>query len=132
MKRIKDIRTNTTSYGDIYILENQIAGRILVGEDNHFEGIIAHYDDNFLVTGKINEEKIEMLLKNKEKSKLYKVEKDGNTYYGDYFVKEDSFEYPIGECMIDIMNPEEYRTLFPGEEKILEEEIKRVKKYIKK
>ena len=132
MKRIKDIRTNTTSYGDIYILENQISGRILVGEDNCFEGIIAHYDDNFLVTGKINEEKIEMLLKNKETTKLYKVEKDGNTYYGDCFVKEDSFEYPLGECMIDIMNPEEYRTLFPGEEKILEEEIRSVKKAIKK
>ncbi len=128
MKKIKDIRVNTTSYGETYILDNQLVGRLLVDDNNSFEGIIGNSENSFLVFGKINEKLLEMIQKEKDSTKLYKVEKDGTTYYGDCFVKDGTFEYPIGESFIELMNAEEYRTLFPGEEEILEQTIKNAKK----
>lgn len=127
MKKIKDIRTNVTSYGESYILDNQITGRILVDDNHSFEGLLFIECEPHLVFGNINEEKMEMLLKSDSGDKLYKVEKDGDTYYGDCFIKENNFEYPIGECIVNVMNAEEYRSLYPGEEKILEERIQKVK-----
>ena len=127
MKKIKDIRANVTSYGESYILDNQLAGRILVDENNSFEGLLFHDYEPHLVFGKMNKDKMEMILKTDSSDKLYRVQRDGQTYYGDCFIKENNFEYPIGECLVDVMNADEYRTLFPGEEKLLEEEIQKVK-----
>lgn len=127
MKKIKDIKSNVTSYGESYILDNQLTGRILVDENNSFEGLLFHDYEPQLVFGKFNKDKMEMILKAEDSDRLYKVQKDGETYYGDCFIKENNFEYPIGECLVDVMNADEYRTLFPGEEKLLEEEIQKVK-----
>ena len=127
MKKIKDIRTNVTSYGESYILDNQLAGRILVDENNSFEGLLFHDYEPHLVFGSFNKDKMEMILKTDSSDKLYRVQRDGQTYYGDCFIKENNFEYPIGECLVDVMNADEYRTLFPGEEKLLEEEIQKLK-----
>lgn len=127
MKKIKDIKSNVTSYGESYILDNQLTGRILVDENNSFEGLLFHDYEPQLVFGKFNKDKMEMILKAEDSDRLYKVQRDGQTYYGDCFIKENNFEYPIGECLVDVMNADEYRTLFPGEEKLLEEEIQKVK-----
>lgn len=127
MKKIKDIKSNVTSYGESYILDNQLTGRILVDENNSFEGLLFHDYEPQLVFGKFNKDKMEMILKAEDSDRLYKVQKDGETYYGDCFVKENAFEYPIGECLVDVMNADEYRTLFPEEVKELEEEIQKVK-----
>lgn len=128
MKKIKDIATNTTSYGENYVLDNQLAGRILVSEDNTFEGIIFHEDNSFLVLGNFNNDNMEMIQKDDKGNRLFKVQKDGKTYYGDCFIKENDFEYPIGECLIDISEISTFRKPYEQQEiKELEEQIQKKK-----
>ena len=128
MKKIKDIVANTTSYGENYILDNQLVGRILLNENKTFEGIVFNEGINYLVIGELNEEKLEMIQKTDSSDKLYKVKREGKTFYGDCFIKENNFEYPVSECLIDIMEPGEIRKKYEQEEiKELEEQIKLIK-----
>ena len=125
MKKIKDIRANTTSYGENYILDNQLTGRILISEDNTFEGIIFHEEESFLVLGNINDKTIEMLQKRENGNRLFRVQKDGETYYGDCFIKENDFEYPIGESIMSITEPNSFRKPYIlNEIEEIEEQIK--------
>lgn len=126
--KLKDIVTNTTSYGDTYNIDTELVGRVLINDDNSFEGIIFNGNKSFLVMGNFNKNNIIMLQKDEEIDRLYKVEKDGEIYYGDCFIKSDDFEYPIGESIIKFINPKEYREPYISEEiNEVQEQIKRKK-----
>ena len=127
MKILKDISANTTSYGENYILDNQLTGRILISEDNNFEGIIFHEEESFLVLGNINDKTIEMLQKRENGNRLFRVQKDGMTYYGDCFIKENDFEYPIGESIISVTEPHAFRKPYMlNEIQEIEEQIEKI------
>lgn len=127
MKILKDISANTTSYGENYILDNQLTGRILISEDNSFEGIIFHEEESFLVLGNINDKTIEMLQKRENGNRLFRVQKDGETYYGDCFIKENDFEYPIGESIISVTEPHAFRKPYVFNEiQEIEEQIEKI------
>ena len=127
MKILKDISANTTSYGENYILDNQLTGRILISEDNSFEGIIFHEEESFLVLGNINDKTIEMLQKRENGNRLFRVQKDGETYYGDCFIKENDFEYPIGESIMSVTEPHAFRKPYVFNEiQEIEEQIEKI------
>ena len=109
MKKILDITANYAPYFEGFNINEEMSGRIVLSDDNTFEGIICNVDDNFLVTGKIEDKTVEMLQQEKNCEKLYIVRKEGRTYYGDCFIKYEDLKQPIGQSMMRIKDPKEYR-----------------------
>lgn len=109
MKKVLDITANNTPYQEGFNINLEITGRIVVKDDNTFEGIICDSDDSFLVTGNINKKNIEMLLQEEDHNKLYVAKRDGKFYYGDCFISVGDLKQPIGQAMIRITDPKTYR-----------------------
>ena len=133
MKKLNDITTNTTSYGEVYHDDDQMIGKIIISDDKTFEGVIADSEKEYFVFGKIDDKTLSLYQELDDYNKLYKVEKQGRTYFGDCFIKTKYYKKSIGECKVRITNPDEYREVNEqGEIIALNNKIKKLKKNIQK
>ena len=111
MERIVDIFGYSALYGDMYSSDTSWFGRVLLGEDNKFEGVVEDYDrtTHFLVFGEMTDKDINLIKCSKKDFNmpyLFSVSKDKVGFYGDYFVKDLYNKIPLGECKLSVLPSE--------------------------
>ena len=134
MRILQDIVCSTTLFGDIYHIDDDLIGKIIV-EDDKLEGIIMNSDDkSYFIYGSIDSNNhLEFMVRDcsfKDLDKFYKLDRGNGKYYGDYFVKTEYFTHPLGECEVSIVNPDTYR--YCNEEVEIEELDSLIQNYKKK
>ena len=122
MKRLMDIYTKSDVAGH----ETRMSGRILLDEDNHFEGIVSSINkgNNRLVVGDILSEKdyglVELTIyrtKGEEKPaiKLEAEKTKGTQFTGKSYLKTDHVMAECGECAIRVYDGEMIREVTQSE-----------------
>lgn len=129
MERLEDIFGYFAFYDDYYHKEDQWFGRVIVDEENNFEGIATDFNENekYYVFGSYLNDKISLyrftLDDTTRFAHKYTCGKAGKKYYGTTFVTDSFIEIPIGDCKITLMNADKTR-------EVSEVEIDKVKEHI--
>jgi len=134
MKLIKDIMFFHKMHDDEpYSEDDSYYGRIILKEDQSFEGMATDYNQTSLyyLVGKLKNNKMEMLqcsMWDNEIPKSYEAKKEGSRFYGVRIAKSAYAEVPVGECKVVVTDPDLYRDWdLEGEIIGLEEQIRRFK-----
>lgn len=105
MKKLYDITGSFSTIADESSYENTWLGRIIIDDDNCFEGVIENicYNKKFLTFGKVDKDKLLLFTGDNELDsvpKQYSATKNKNSYYGIYSAKDAYTEVPMGECSV--------------------------------
>ena len=134
MKKIRDVVCSYAPYDQMLTGKNSFTGRIVLNEDNSFEGLIRDYrqEELYFVFGHMDPEHMEFVQTAKfdrQLPKLYRAKKEGFKYYGDILAKSSMAEAALGECGVYMADPDIYREVnTEGEILGLEDTIKMFKK----
>ncbi len=134
MKKIRDIMCSYSPYDELNNGNNSFVGKVVLKEDNSFEGVVKNYrmEEIFLVFGHVEHEYMEFIQTTKFDShlpRLYRVKRTGYKYYGDISSKTSKDETSLGECGVYFADPDIYRDVNTEGEIIgLEDTIKVLKK----
>ena len=128
MKKILDIGgMYTNSFGE-YEEGNYLLGRILLDDDNRFEGVVESNCSNssYLVFGHLNKDQLDFIVGNdeiKEVPKRLKTQKNNNVFDGTLYAKDIFNEIPMGECRVSIRPAEQTREVTDYELSIIKRQI---------
>ncbi len=133
MEKIVDIFGYSALYGDMYSPDDSWFGRILLGEDNKFEGVVEDFYQTsfFLVFGHMTEDSIDLIKCSRMDTNmpyLFSVTKEEFKYYGDYYAKNLFAKVPLGECKLSILPAEVTREESDYEKNGLKNGIELLKK----
>ena len=134
MKYIKDVLYQTKIHEKDFKNKPNNLGKIVIDEDNSFEGIILIDDSKYLVFGNLYGEMLELFLSSNHDEKIPKMcicNKDNDSYIGNYYEKRvtEKTKYKIGDCKINILDPFYYREVRQDEEERLNSSIEQFKEY---
>ena len=132
MERIIDIYGYKTYFDQPYELEDTWFGRVVLKENQTFEGIVEDYyqTSKSMVFGTIGESSIELTQCTKgddEVPYFYDAKEEDGRFYGDYFAKNPYVVIPLGECKLSVFPSEKTREYSETELKELKKEIIRFK-----
>ena len=107
MERLYDITGSFSTIADESGYENAWLGRIIIDDDNFFEGVLENvcYNQLYFTFGKVDKDKILLFTGDNELDcvpKQYSAKKNNNSYYGIYSAKDVYAEVPMGECSIKL------------------------------
>ena len=119
MKTIKDVIGKDT--------EKEFIGKVIVDNNHTFEGLVADYKQRsiYYIVGKyLKNNKIEFILEDSNQGeKIYKAQKLGFQFHGDFYTQEKE---KIGDYRMTIEDPYIYREInLEGEIIGLEEKIRK-------
>lgn len=129
MKNIYDIQGFYCSYGAMFNQSDSWLGKIILNPDKTFEGVVKENTGNSLefVFGKIaDNNKLDLIKTTKGDSRLpyhFLTENTETSYRGNYFVKAEDNEFPLGEAKINLMAADKTREITSTEETRLDAEI---------
>lgn len=132
MERIIDIYGYKAYFDQPYQLEDTWFGRVILQENQTFEGIVEDYyqTEKTMVFGKIGESSIELTQCAKgddEVPYFYDTKEEDGKFYGDYFAKNPYVVIPLGECKLSVFPSEKTRESSEEELKDLKKDIIRFK-----
>ena len=128
MKKILDIGgIYTNAFGE-YEEENCLFGRVLIDDDNRFEGVVESNFSNssYLVFGHLNKEQLDFIVGNDESEdvpKRFITKKNDNVFDGTIYAKDMFNEIPMGECRMSIRPAEQTREVTDYEFSIVNRQI---------
>lgn len=128
MEMIFDISGMQTNILGEYTDENCWIGRIILNENNRFEGVMEKLFSNktFFLFGKLDSEKLDFIIGNNEDEEVPKrmvvLKKDG-CYEGTYSAKDIYTEVPFGECKVRIYPADQTREVSDYEMSVLKNGI---------
>lgn len=132
MKKILDLSCIYTLTPEEDAEENKITGRILLDENNNFEGVVENglNKTNYLVFGYLDDKKIDFVMGNDELDEVPKrfltINKN-DTYNGSVSAKDIFTEVPLGSCIIKKRDAEKTREVTDYEESVIEKNIEILK-----
>ena len=114
MERIIDIYGHSAEYDEMYQLENSWFGRVIIGEDQKFEGIVEDFYQTakYFVFGQVTEQELFVTKCTKQDTDLpcyFSGKQDDGKFYGDYSVKNQYVEIPLGECKMSLLSADKTR-----------------------
>lgn len=128
MKKLLDIGgIYTNSFGE-YEEENYLSGRILVDDNNRFEGVVESDFSNasYLVFGHLNKDQLDFIVGNDESEEVPKrfiTQKNADAFDGTMYAKDIYNEIPMGECRMSIRDAEQTREVTSYELSIVNRQI---------
>lgn len=134
MKYIKDVLYQTKIHEKDFRNKTSYIGKIVIDEDNSFEGIMLIEDLKYLVFGNLNKNNLELYLSSNHDERIPKMcicQRNNDSYIGKYYEKRitEKTNYKIGDCKIDVLDPFYYREVREDEEKRIDTSIKEFKEY---
>ena len=119
-EKILDVYLQYAEFGEEYSENNTIFGRVLVGKDDYFEGIIGDYNQKHLslLFGRFNENEVEMTTcteKDTEVPYTFRAFAAGKSYKGDFNAQNLYEEIRLGESRIVIMPADKTREEYEEE-----------------
>lgn len=135
MERILDI-SGTITNGEFFD-EDYLIGRIILNENNTFEGAAEKIfsNDCYFIFGNLNSEELDFIIGNDELTEVPKrvhAFLDKGCFIGDITAKDAYVEVPFGECSIRIRPADQTRELSDYEMTVLKNNIKYQKKLLGK
>ena len=128
MEKILDISGSFSNFCGEYLDDDCIIGRIILDNNNRFEGVIEKLflNDSYFVFGHLDSEQIDFIIGNDEVDEVPKrivVYKDKNFFAGSYSAKDIYSEIPMGESRIRIYPADQTREVSNFEISTLKNEI---------
>lgn len=135
MKRIIDIYGYFARFDEMYDIDDSWFGRILVNDNNLFEGIVSDYDQTSIsyVFGYMYDNSLRVIKCPGHPSELvreYDTLKEENKYEGICSVINSKTSIPIGECKLKLFPAEKTREPSEFEEESLKARIASAKESI--
>ena len=132
MEKIVDIFGHNKEFCEEYRKDNSWFGRILLGEDGCFEGVVEdyHQTDYYLVFGYATRESLIVTkCSKKDKDVPYKYEgfRENRKFEGSFAAKNPYVEIPLGECSISLLPAEATREESDSETQELKIRIAKLK-----
>ena len=133
MEKIIDIHGYNAEFDRKLLRDNSWFGRILLGEDENFEGIVEDYysEEFYFVFGQCAKESMTLTkcsLEDREIPNVFDGLKEKGKVQGVYFKKDLENQIELGNCKINLLPAEATREETEEEKKVLKEKIARVKK----
>ena len=132
MEKILDISGMLANFLGEYTDENCWIGRVILNENNRFEGVIEKLfsNDTYFIFGNMDSEHLDFIIGNNEDEEVPKrlvVYKDINCFEGSYSAKDIHTEIPMGDCRARIYPADQTREVSDYEMTILKNGINREK-----
>ena len=133
MEKIIDIYGQNKKYGEDYIRDNSWYGRILMGEDQQFEGVVEDYfgENYFLIFGQLTEDSMELTrcaLEDKELPSIYEGLKIKNKIKGAFRNTDSYVKYaPLGVCQISLIPADATREETDAERENIRKKVAQMK-----
>lgn len=132
MEKIVDIFGNYTDFDEMYQTENSWFGRVVMGDDSEFEGIVEDYNqtDSYFVFGQVTEEGLSVTKcakQDKDVPYVYEGEYEDGRFYGMVQARNLYVKIPMGECKMSLMPADVTREESDQEMKELKIKIARMK-----
>ena len=131
MTQLKDIVCSHTTDEEKYYKEDSFSGRVLIYDNQKFEGVVTDYyhDTMQFVFGTLTKDGIRLYRTTKrdeELPKVYRAKKTPNKRFeGRMSLTEGFVELPIENCKISLVDPDTYRESdFDKEQKDIKEAVK--------
>lgn len=108
MEKIIDVFGYSAEFDDVYRTDDSWFGRVLVGEDNQFEGVVEDFyqTDYYFVFGEMKDKSIRLIKlsrNDRDVPYLFEATKENRKFYGDYSAKNLYVEIPLGECQVSLL-----------------------------
>ncbi len=114
MKSIREVILKEAFYDEMYDPEDSFIGKIIIDEDEKFEGIVQNYNhtSRHFVFGLIKDDKMRLYRctkSDKELPKVYRGNKESlYRFEGEVSATTAFAECPLGECRMTVMDPNLY------------------------
>lgn len=132
MKKLVDIYGHYARFNEMYDIDDSWFGRVLIDDNNLFEGIVSDYDQtsSYLVFGYMLDNSLRVIRCPRNNSELireYDTLKEEEKYEGICSVINPTTSIPVGECMISLLPAEKTREITDYEIERLNNRIKDIK-----
>ena len=112
MEKITDIFIDCAEFLCDYSDNERVTGRIIIGEDNFFEGVARNkkHNHNYFIFGNITDEDEINLVRcsedDEEIPRIMVVKRNGHGYEGNYQAKNEYTIIPLGDSRITLLPAE--------------------------